>query len=66
MQLIREALYPYPDGLAIVIKVAARIRALEVLLGGSTVPASHDAPSYAMVMTGHFASYRGAPPVSQI
>lgn len=33
---------------------------------GSTVPASYDAPSYAVVMTGHFASYRGAPPRSQI
>ena len=33
---------------------------------GSPVPASLDAPSYAVVMTGHFASYRGAPPRSQI
>jgi hypothetical protein len=36
-----------------------RVKALEVLFRGSTVPASHDAPSYAVVMTGHFASYQG-------
>jgi hypothetical protein len=36
-----------------------RVNALEVLFNGSTVPASHDAPSYAVVMTGHFASYQG-------
>src|SRR5215471_9200740 len=36
-----------------------RVRALDVLFRGSTVPASYDAPSYAVVMTGHFASYQG-------
>jgi hypothetical protein len=36
-----------------------RVKALDVLFRGSTVPASYDAPSYAVVMTGHFASYRG-------
>jgi hypothetical protein len=36
-----------------------RAKALDVLFRGSTVPASHDAPSYAVVMTGHFASYQG-------
>ena len=36
-----------------------RVKALDLLFRGSTVPASYDAPSYAIVMTGHFASYRG-------
>jgi hypothetical protein len=35
-----------------------RVKALDLLFQGSTVPASYDAPSYAVVMTGHFASYR--------
>lgn len=35
-----------------------RVKALDLLFRGSTVPASYDAPSYAVVMTGHFASYR--------
>jgi hypothetical protein len=39
-----------------------RVRALEVTYGSTCIPASHDAPSYAVVMTGHFASYRGGPP----
>jgi len=43
-----------------------RVKALDLLFSGSTVPASHDAPFYAIVMTGHFASYRGGPPRSQI
>jgi hypothetical protein len=30
------------------------MRPAQVLFRGSTVPASHDAPSYAVVMTGHF------------
>lgn len=36
-----------------------RVKALDLLFRGSTVPASYDAPSYAVVMTGHFASYGG-------
>lgn len=36
-----------------------RVKALDVLFRGSTVPASDDAPSYAVVITGHFASYQG-------
>ena len=43
-----------------------RVKTLDLLFKGSTVPASYDAPSYAVVMAGHFASYRGAPPRSQI
>jgi hypothetical protein len=43
-----------------------RVQALDVLFRGSTVPASYDAPSYAVVMTGHFASYRGGSRHSQI
>jgi hypothetical protein len=43
----------------------ARVKALEALSAGS-MPARFDLPSYAVVMTGHFASYRGAPPGSQI
>ena len=43
-----------------------RVKALDLLFRGSTVPASYDAPSYAIVMTGHFASYRGGPHRSQI
>ena len=43
-----------------------RVKALDLLFRGSTVPASYDALSYAVVMTGHFASYRGGPPRSQI
>jgi hypothetical protein len=43
-----------------------RVKALDLLFRGSTVPASYDAPSYAVVMTGHFASYRGGPHRSQI
>ena len=43
-----------------------RVTALDLLFRGSTVPASYDAPSYAVVMTGHFASYHGVPHRSQI
>jgi len=43
-----------------------RVKALDLLFKGSTVPASYDAPSYAVVMTGHFASYRGAGPRGKI
>jgi hypothetical protein len=43
-----------------------RVKALDLLFKGSTVPASYDAPSYAVMMTGHFASYRGGPPRSPI
>jgi hypothetical protein len=45
---------------------ATRVKALDLLFGGSTVPASCDAPSYAVVMTGHFASYHGVPRGSPI
>jgi hypothetical protein len=38
-----------------------RVQALDLLFRGSTVPASCDAPSYAVMMTGHFASYHGVP-----
>lgn len=43
-----------------------RVKALDLLFRGSTVPASYDAPAYAVVMTGHFVSYRGGPARSQI
>ena len=43
-----------------------RVKALDLLFKGSTVPASYDAPSYAVVMTGHFASYRSAGPRGKI
>jgi hypothetical protein len=43
-----------------------RVKALDLLFRGSTVPDSYDAPSYAVVMTGHFASYRGGSRHSQI
>jgi hypothetical protein len=36
-------------------------RSLGLLFRGSTVPARYDAPSYAVVLTGHFASYRVSP-----
>jgi hypothetical protein len=55
---------PAPASIAAV--PTTRVKALDLLFRGSTVPASYDAPSYAVVMTGHFASYRGVPPRSQI
>jgi hypothetical protein len=55
---------PAPASIAAVL--TTRVKALDVLFRGSTVPASYDAPSYAVVMTGHFVSYHGAPPRSQI
>lgn len=33
---------------------ATRVKAVEVLFGDARILASHDAPSYAVVMTGHF------------
>jgi hypothetical protein len=48
------------------IAAAPTTRVKALLFSGSTVPASHDAPFYAIVMTGHFASYRGGLPRSQI
>lgn len=51
---------------AIAAVATTRVKALDLLFRGSTVPASYDAPSYAVVMTGDFASYRGGPPRSQI
>jgi hypothetical protein len=59
------AAHEEPAPASIAAAPTTRVKALEVLFRGSTVPASHDAPSYAVVMTGHFASYRGAPPGSQ-
>jgi hypothetical protein len=52
--------------LAAIAAPTTRVKALDPLFRGSTVPASYDTPSYAIVMTGHFASYRGGPPRSQI
>jgi hypothetical protein len=54
---------PAPACIAAV--ATTRVKALEALSAGS-MPARFDLPSYAVVMTGHFASYRGAPPGSQI
>ena len=48
---------PAPASIAAV--PTTRVKALDLLFRGSTVPAGYDAPSYAVVMTGHFASYRG-------
>ena len=54
---------PAPACIAAV--ATTRVKALEALSAGS-MPAQFDLPSYAVVMTGHFVSYRGAPPRSQI
>jgi hypothetical protein len=48
-----------PAPASVAVAPTTRVKALDVLFRGSTVPASHDAPSYAVVMTGHFASYQG-------
>jgi hypothetical protein len=60
------AAHEEPAPASIAAALTTRVQALDLLFKGSTVPASYDAPSYAVVMTGHFASYRGAPPRSQI
>jgi hypothetical protein len=63
-QIAAASQEPAPTSIAAV--STTRVKALDVLFRGSTVPASYDAPSYAVVMTGHFASYHGVPPRSQI
>jgi hypothetical protein len=60
------AAHEEPAPVSIAAAPTTRVKALDLLFRGSTVPASYDAPSYAVVMTGHFASYHGAPPRSQI
>ena len=55
---------PAPASIAAV--PTTRVKALDLLFRGSTVPARYDAESYAVVMTGHFASYRGGSRHSQI
>jgi hypothetical protein len=54
---------PAPACIAAV--ATTRVKALEALSAGS-MPAQFDLPSYAIVMTGYFVSYRGAPLRSQI
>jgi hypothetical protein len=53
------AAHEEPAPASIAAAPTTRVKALELLFRGSTVPASYDAPSYAIVMTGHFASYQG-------
>lgn len=53
------AAHEEPAPASIAAAPTTRVKALDLLFRGSTVPASCDAPSYAVVMTGHFASYRG-------
>ena len=53
------AAHEEPAPASIAAAPTTRVKALDVLFRGSTVPASDDAPSYAVVMTGHFASYQG-------
>ena len=55
------AAHEEPAPASIAAAPTTRVKALDLLFKGSTVPASCDAPSYAVVMTGHFASYHGAP-----
>jgi hypothetical protein len=52
------AAYKEPAPATVAAVPTTRVKALDLLFRGSTVPASYDAPSYAVVMTGHFASYR--------
>jgi hypothetical protein len=52
------AAHEEPTPASIAAAPATRVKALDVLFRGSTVPASYDAPSYAVVMTGHFARYQ--------
>jgi hypothetical protein len=51
--------YEEPAPATIAAAPATRVKALDVLFRGSTVPASQDEPSYVIVMTGHFASCQG-------
>jgi hypothetical protein len=60
------AAHEEPAPASIAAAATTRVKALQVLFSGTRMPASFDLPSYAVVMTGHFASYRGAPPRSQI
>jgi hypothetical protein len=60
------AAHEEPAPASIAAAPTTRVKALDLLFKGSTVPASLDAPSYAVVMTGHFASYRGGSHLSQI
>jgi len=60
------AAHEEPAPASIAAAPTTRVKALDLLFRGSTVPASLDAPSYAVVMTGHFASYRGAGPRGQV
>lgn len=60
------AAHQEPAPASIAAAPTTRVKALDLLFKGSTVPASLDAPSYAVVMTGHFASYHGVPAGSQI
>ena len=60
------AAHEEPAPASIAAAPTSRVKALDLLFRGSTVPASYDAPSYAVVMTGHFASYHGVPSHSQI
>ncbi len=60
------AAHQEPAPATIAVAPTTRVKALDLLFRGSTVPASYDAPSYAMVMTGHFASYRGGSRHGQI
>jgi hypothetical protein len=60
------AAHEEPAPVTIAAASTTRVKALDLLFRGSTVPASYDAPGYAVVMTGHFASYRGGSRHSQI
>jgi hypothetical protein len=55
-----------PAPASITAVATTRVKALDLLFKGSTVPASYDALSYAVVMTARFASYHGVPRGSQI
>jgi hypothetical protein len=52
------AAHEEPAPTSIAVAPATRVKALDLLFRGSTVPARYDAPSYAVVMTGHFARYQ--------
>ena len=47
------ATYKEPAPATVAAVPTTRVKALDLLFRGSTVPASYDAPSYAVVMTGH-------------
>jgi hypothetical protein len=53
------AAHEEPTPATIAAAPTTRVKALDLLFRGSTVPTSYDAPSYAVVMTGHFAGYQG-------